>query len=766
MQVDTRTFAALAAIALVAIAGSLPGCGGADARRASHLARGQQYLAGGKLEKARVEFANALQIAPQDAQARYLMGKVVERLGDLRGAAAMYQGAIDADPGQLEARAGLARLYVLAGQAEKALSLIEPVLARQPDNEGLLVVRALARARLDDLAGALADAGRAAQLSPSDPEAMSALAAIHAARGEDRLAETQLLRLVQIRPKELAPRLQLAAFYTRGRHLDEAEHTLRAAMTELPGSREAKLAYAEFLAGRSAARGEEAYRELIAREPRDYDLQLALGALEQKAGETAQAVATYRSVIAQDPKGPKGVAARDRIAALDVLAGRYADARPLLAEALASSPHDDDALVLRANLALRDGDAVGAIADLRAVLRDQPGAVPILRSLARAHLANRSPVLAEENLRTALAAAPNDVDVQVDLGELLTRTQRAAQAATLLEATVQANPAATAARTALIEAYLATDDLAAARGAAEQLKAARPDLPAGSYLAGLIAERQHRPEDAQRELEHALALQPSAPEALEALARLEMQRGRGAQALTLVRGAIDRSPADATPHELLGELYITQRSYPEAIAALRDAVRLAPHWALPYRNLALAELGRKDTGGALAAYEAGVTASGEPALVVDLAEAYVQQGRVDDAARQYEGLLRRSPNLEVAANNLAMLLVTYRHDQQSLDRARDLTTAFASSDVAALLDTYGWVRLKRGEVPEALMTLARASQLAPASKVILYHLGMAYLKAGQSDKARTSLAAALEGGAAFTGTQEARLALAQLADRG
>jgi Tfp pilus assembly protein PilF len=46
--------------------------------------------------------------------------------------------------------------------------------------------------------------------------------------------------------------------------------------------------------------------------------------------------------------------------------------------------------------------------------------------------------------------------------------------------------------------------------------------------------------------------------------------------------------------------------------------------------------------------------------------------------------------------------------------------------------------------------------------VILYHLGMAQLKAGQSDKARASLEAALAGGASFTGTDEARLALAQL----
>jgi tetratricopeptide (TPR) repeat protein len=800
MQTASRALAPLVSMALLAAAAALPACGGADAHRASHIARGQQYFAQGKLEKARIEFSNALQIAPQDAAARYLMGKILERLGDLRGAAGMYQAAIDVDSGQLAARAGLARLYLLAGLPEKALSLIKPGLARQPDNAELLGVRALAHLRLKDPTQALADAERAVRLAPSNtdvvlgladvyreteqperalqllrtaieraPDALDlrrSLAGMYAARGEEKLAEAQLLKLVELRPKALDVRLQLAAFYAGGRHFDEAQRTLRAAVTDLPEREEAKLAYAQFLAqNRADARGEQALRALIADQPRDYVLQIALGELQQRAGEMPQAVGTYRAIVARDPRGPEGVAARDRLAALDVLGGHFDDARPLLAQALQDNPHDDDALTMRANLALRDGDPVSAIADLRAVLRDQPQSLSILRSLARAQLANHSPVLAEENLRTALAIAPQDVGVRTDLGELLTRVQRAEEAVTLLEETVQANPSAIAAHTALIEAYLARGDLSAARAAAEHLKSDLPGQPLGWYLAGQIAERQHRLDEAQREFEQAIRLQPSATDALAALARLELGRGQGARALELLHGARQRMPGNAEVQELLGELYVAQRNYPEAIAALAEALRLAPNWWLPYRNLALARLAGQDSAGALAAYEAGVKATGEPLLVVDLAEAYVQQGRVDDALRQYESLHQRRPSLDVATNNLAMLLVTYRHDQASLERARDLTTAFAGSDVAAFLDTYGWVRLKEGDVPAALTALQRASQEATASKVILYHLGMAYLKAGQPDKARTSLEAALAGGDSFSGTQEARLALAQIKGR-
>src|SRR5215831_19868586 len=91
---------------------SAAGCGSAESRRASHIARGQQYLADGKLEKARVEFGNALQIDPNDAEARYLSGLVAERLGNVRAAASLYHGAIDVNPDHVKALAGLAHMYV------------------------------------------------------------------------------------------------------------------------------------------------------------------------------------------------------------------------------------------------------------------------------------------------------------------------------------------------------------------------------------------------------------------------------------------------------------------------------------------------------------------------------------------------------------------------------------------------------------------------------------------------------------------------------
>src|SRR5262249_45519690 len=154
----------------------------------------------------------------------------------------------------------------------------------------------------------------------------------------------------------------------------------------------------------------------------NYDLQLGLGALQQRYGAAQEAQGTYRAVVERDPTGPHGVIARDRLATIAASARRYDEALPLLAESLKINPRDTDALTLRGNIALERRDAATAVADLRAVLREHPDSIPVLRTLARAHLANGEPALAEEKLRAALTEAPGSLEVRTDLAELMLQT--------------------------------------------------------------------------------------------------------------------------------------------------------------------------------------------------------------------------------------------------------------------------------------------------------------------------------------------------------
>ena len=61
--------------------------------------------------------------------------------------------------------------------------------------------------------------------------------------------------------------------------------------------------------------------------------------------------------------------------------------------------------------------------------------------------------------------------------------------------------------------------------------------------------------------------------------------------------------------------------------------------------------------------------------------------------------------------------------------------------------------------------LGRAIDKVPDSRQVRFHLAMAELHAGQTDRARSDLETALSGTAKFMGSDEARATLASLKDR-
>jgi tetratricopeptide (TPR) repeat protein len=791
------SYAALAVLAVTSAA-LLTACGGAQSRFDSHMKRGEAYSAAGDYTTASVEFRNAMQIQPLNAKARLAAGQAAEKLGKPREALGLYHSVLDAAPDNLEARADVARIMVYGGATEQALKVIEPGLARHPDDAALLTLRAAAESRQGNRDAAVADVERALKLAPGNEEAIQVraglykqsgdltaattlvseavrrapsstvlremLADLYASGGQPEKAEEQLRALIGLAPRQLPYRYQLAVFYARANRLDDAQRVLEEAVKVLPKSDEAKLTLVDFVsARRSRAQGEQTLRSFIAREPDNYDLRLALGGLQQRAGAQQEATATYQEVIRLDGTGAKALVARNRLAAMALQGGRYDEARRLTDEVLKNHPRDNDALTLRAGVALAHNDAASAITDLRAVLRDQPDALSVRRLLAHAYEANGQPALAAEELRAASELAPEDVGLSVGLARVLLQIHQTDQAVGLLENAVRRAPKDVTARTLLAQGYLDKRDFAAARTAAHDLQTLSPDTAAGYHLAAMAAVGENRLDDAQRDFEHALSLAPQAYDSLSALARLQIARGRTDKAVERVRSATEHGEPNAAALNLLGELYLLQKKNDLAIDAFTRATAVTPKWWTPYRNLGLAKVAAGDPTGAMAAYEMALQlAPAEPQLTSELALLYERHGRSSDAIALYEQLHSKNPQVEGIANALALLLVTYRSDRASLDQARDLTSAFASSGDGALLDVNGWVHFKRGEYAQALTVLQRAVQLSPDTKQFRYHLGMTELSLGQTERARDDLEVAVSGGASFAGADEARTTLATL----
>jgi tetratricopeptide (TPR) repeat protein len=786
------------AVALSLAAAS--GCGGVQARKARHLEKGQTYLAAENYDKARVEFQNARQIDPKDPEALYELGVIAERIGNPRQAAQFYQGAVEVGPDHIPARAGLARLYLFAGVPERTLELLKPALDKHPDDARLLTLRAAVRNQQKDVSAALADATRAVELAPTDEDAVATLAGIYrsqrelakaqalleqsvksipgtvnlrvaladidAQSGHLAEAEAQLLKVVELKPAERVQRERLAQFYVQSNQIDAAERTVRQAIKDLPAEHSLKLALIDFLAaqrGRPIAEAE--LKTMIAAAPDESALQFGLARFYIGGKDLKQAETVYQGIIDRWKFEAAGLAARDQLAAARFQSGDSRGALALANEVLDKSPRDEDALVLRGNIALANHDPSAAIADLRAVLRDQPGAVRVLRALARAEFVNGEPESAEATMRRAFEANPTDQVLQLDLARLLADLGKPEQSQAMILNLASQRPNDPELLDLEFRVSLKMQDYVTAKAAADAIVALQPKLAVGHFYQGMLAEAHGRTDEALRLYRAASALQPDSAEPLEAEVRLLVSEKRMPEALKRLDEIGASQPENAAVLFLKGNVLAGNGRPVESQEAFKQAIARSPKWWLPYRGLANAQLAAKqDPAVAVATLRIAKTVvDDKDALGQELASLLERLGKPDEAIAEYEEVVRAYPNSESAANNLAMLLATYRTDRPSLDRAKELSARFADSANPYFMDTYGWVMYKRGESATSVPVLARVVKRLPGQVVVRYHLGMAEALAGKNTEARENLTQVVNSGQQFAGLADAKATLDRIA---
>ncbi|MFO7788071.1 MAG: tetratricopeptide repeat protein [Halospina sp.] len=119
-------------------------------------------------------------------------------------------------------------------------------------------------------------------------------------------------------------------------------------------------------------------------------------------------------------------------------------------------------------------------------------------------------------------------------------------------------------------------------------------------------------------------------------------------------------------------------------------------------------------------------------LYLDLAVLQQRTGNREAAREAYERTLELAPDNAVALNNLAWLL---REDEP--ERALELAEkAYDSSpEAASIVDTYGWILFRNGDLDRSIEVLESAHNLAPDAAEIREHLAAAHREAGNEARA-------------------------------
>ena len=291
------------------------------------------------------------------------------------------------------------------------------------------------------------------------------------------------------------------------------------------------------------------------------------------------------------------------------------------------------------------------------------------------------------------------------------------------------------------DAFLAADVLAAAQrpeAAREELLRlhVKPSLAAGAERRlGALALEQGDLAQAERHFMAIIGQREQAPVALLSLARIFERRGDDERALRAY-ALLGDSSASLAARSGAARLLLKQGKREQALGLFDSYQKQHPESAIEVASVrAQLFAGRGEAATAVAVLDAALKDyPNHPQLQYQRATMLERAGKHADAERAFEALLKQRPEDPGVANALGFTLADHN---RSLDRAEKLVrqALAASPDNPAILDSFGWVRYRRGHADEAVAPLEKAWRGFRDAEVGA-HFGEVLWKKGEEGRAR------------------------------
>ena len=509
---------------------------------------------GGDAASGVVELRRYVREHPKDAVGFYELG-VAEAPADKEAAFVHEDRAVTLQPDFLPARFSRGVLHTELGRPETALPDLRFVLAREPNNAGVLDRLGMTYVALDRPQEAIPLLQKAAQLAPQDSKIHFHLsrALSHAGRYDEAFAAAAEFR--RLGPAKRRPRAGIVDFLSLP--AEEQKEQLRTRvqkrMESDPDNAALQLDGMKLLlADGNAAEGAAAARRLMALKPS--------AALLAGAGRALLEAGQYRLAkeVLEQAGSPE--------AALDLAIATFHAVSPQAGlEQMARIPEaqrSGDYYLARGDMLDSTGATDAAASDLERALRAYP---------ERAALYHRAALFLIRHGRVATAL------------ELLDRGLRV----------LPADPSLTLLKATALELAHKTE---AAERLLAQMESRWPEWSEPCAVYGIVLATHGRFEEARRRLETALALGADDAVVWYYLAKSTRQAAPGEvdSARKHVERALELAPQDPAVLALAGRIAFEQKQYDRAAERLQAAIRLGPQLVEAHADLAktYAALGR------------------------------------------------------------------------------------------------------------------------------------------------------------------------------
>ena len=408
------------------------------------------------------------------------------------------------------ANARIAGIRYEQGSPEQAHALIDALIAKQPGNAELLVIKGrwlLTEHKLDE---SLARAQAAVAASPRLSAAHVLAGEVQVARRNFAEATKSFNEAIAVDPRALGARIELARLHlAAGRAqqaLDVAQDALRIQPTS--GDAQFEVARALFALG-DVTRADTELRRVL-EVAADYpDVQTLLAQILHQRRNRPAARQAYERALALDPTS---VEALTGLVTMDIGDNQIAQARRRVDAQLQQTPNNAPLLLLAARTYATAGDRAAAEATLRRAIEADPSFFPAYNVLGQLYVQQSRIDDARREYEALVAKRPTDVAAMTMVAMIHQVQGKPDEARKLYERILDVDATAAVASNNLAFMYAESEgNLDIALQLAQAAKASAPNDPDVNDTLGWVYYKRDLPKLALEPLEQSVKTDPENP---------------------------------------------------------------------------------------------------------------------------------------------------------------------------------------------------------------------------------------------------------------
>ena len=503
------------------------------------------------VKKAVGEYQKITELDPKDADSFVMLGRLQQLSQNSVDAEKAYKKALEADPANEDAMAGLAKVYTDLGDNRAAAEVLRKLSEKNPSSRALISLAGSYK-QMREFALAAETLRKALEMNPPNSVEIKRELGEVLMIGEQYPAAVKIYQeLAEAEPNDASSYLRISQAYAAMRDFAKAREAGDKA--KAIDANNLDIRYNEVALLQQEGKTQEAIKALngildsTSRRTYNADNRQARISLLEKmialyriAGETENAVVTVRKIAELDAElAPKVV---PDIIEIYRLGKEYQKAEQEANTALKKWPNDKEILAARAVLLADLGKIDAAAADVKK-LQDGKNDRLVFLKLAEIY----------------------------DKGKRFDEMAKALDAAEKLSDSKDEKEGVWFMRGAMFEKM---KKLEQAEAEFRKVLEGTPDHPAAlNYLGYMLADRNVRLQEALSMITKALAKEPNNGAYLDSLGWVYFRLGRLSEAEENLRRALERTPRDPTVHDHLGDVLMKQSKVKDAIGQWQASLK-------------------------------------------------------------------------------------------------------------------------------------------------------------------------------------------------